>query len=124
MIDLTSTSTNDAQTARCAHLLAAVVARIVMDACTPPTKAEQQDGINRDADACESLRIMLSRRSTFHAYCGLIGINGDALVSALMSDRPLLDTPVRGKMRFTERHRKAFQWRSRMWRHEYREEIT
>lgn len=86
MLDFVSTrATTDEQTAKCAKLLAAVIAQAIRDACahiTAETSAEQR---RRDANAREAILFLFGPDSVFPLYAALIGSSAYAIRAALMA---------------------------------------
>lgn len=97
MFDLVSTRDNvDSQTARCAQLLAAVVADAVRQAAQKPNKREQQLERNLDSEVSNyhpgtSVWFLFDNESPFSLYAQYIGLSAPALRDALLSDRPLVE---------------------------------
>ena len=85
MIEFTSTNTNiDTQTARCAHLLAAVLSRALLDLMDRPTKEETRKRQNTNGPALSSLRFFFGEDAPrFRAYSKLIGLNPDVFLVRL-----------------------------------------
>lgn len=89
MIDFLSTEENiDPQTARCAQLLAAVLATAVRDLQRPLRSREREGGVgNLDLQALSSLRFFFGRQGwAFEAYCNSIGAQPETFRSALLRD--------------------------------------
>lgn len=85
MIEFTSTNTSiDTQTKRCAHLLAAVLSRALLDLMDRPTKAETRKRQNISGPALSSLRFFFgSDAPRFRAYSKLIGLDPDLFLTRL-----------------------------------------
>lgn len=64
----------DAQSQRCAQLIAAVIAQAVKDLTLKPTPQERKNRINIDPNAIRSVRFFKS--ATFLDYAALIGMDG------------------------------------------------
>ena len=65
----------DAQSQRCAQLVAAVIAQAVKDLTAKPTPQERKNRINIDPNASRSVRFFKS--ATFLDYAALIGMDGE-----------------------------------------------
>lgn len=95
MIDLISTREGvDIQTQRCAHLVAAIIGQALQDLCTKPRADEAKAGKNLDYHAWRSVEFFVGSdeepQPLVDAYARLIGLDGQAMREALLSDRPLL----------------------------------
>lgn len=65
----------DAQSQRCAQLVAAVIAQAVKDLTVKPTAQERKNRMNIDPNAIRSVRFFKS--ATFLDYAALIGMDGE-----------------------------------------------
>lgn len=116
MLDLVSTRGVDPETRGCAQLLAAVIADAVKSACSPPSDREKKLGRNIDtaeADPDASMRFLFEARSPFSLYASYIGLNAQALRSALLGNRQA--GPTSEKL-FTGMDSRIFRQRYRWWR--------
>lgn len=110
MIDLISTRDGvDAQSKRCAHLLAAVIAQAIKDAARRPTKDERKSRRNT-RHAYRSIKFLFEPNGPFEAYANLIGLTAESIREALLSRRHL--NPMPGwKSLFSEQERRIIQLR-------------
>ena len=118
MIDLISTREGvDLQTQRCAHLVAAIIGQALQDLCTKPRADEAKHCRNLDYHAWKSVEFFVGSddepQPLVDAYARLIGLNGQAMREALMSDRPLLAAHAARFFAFGDIERKRAQARIR-----------
>jgi hypothetical protein len=79
-IDFLSTRNGvDAQSQRCAQLIAAVIAQAVKDLTQKPTAQERKNRMNIDPNAIRSVRFFKSK--TFLDYAALIGMDGSEFMN-------------------------------------------
>lgn len=101
MLDLVSTREDvDPQTARCANLLAAVIADAVRQAAQSPSRREVELKRSLDSEAAYhpglSTWFLFDDESPFSHYAQLIGLSAQDMREALLSDRPLLERTSKG----------------------------
>jgi hypothetical protein len=102
VFDLVSTRDDvDPQTARCAQLLAAVIADAVRQAAQKPTGREQQLERNLDSEISNyhpatSLWFLFDEESPLKIYAQHIGLSAKDLREALLSDRQLTEHAIKG----------------------------
>ncbi len=88
MIDFVSTrETTDPQAARCARLLAAVIAQAVRDA-TQAMNVDEKRGDGVCHQARSAVEFLFGQRSVFPLYAELIGANADSIRHALVHGSP------------------------------------
>jgi len=79
-IDFLSTRNGvDAQSQRCAQLIAAVIAQAVKDLTQKPSAQERKNRMNIDPNAIRSVRFFKSK--TFLDYAALIGMDGSEFMN-------------------------------------------
>ena len=120
MLDLVSTRDDvDPQTARCANLLAAVIADAVRQAAQHPSKREQQLERNLDSEVSNyhpgmSTWFLFDDESPFSQYAQLIGLSATDMREALLDDRPLLERTTKNTPApFTTMDRRTIKLRHR-----------
>ena len=85
MIDFVSTrETTDTQSAACARLLAAVIARAIEDAKTPFSEKEKLEKKNISHHASAAIKFLFKEPSVFPLYASLIGTSAEAIRTALL----------------------------------------
>lgn len=90
MIDFVSTREGmDVQSARCARLLAAVIAQAIKDAAHPPNDTERKARGN-SGHAYRAIKFLFESDGPMDVYANLIGTSGDEIRRALLSDERLL----------------------------------
>ena len=109
MIDLVSTSTDDVQTQRCAHLLAAVIAHAIVDAGSPMSLKEKEQH-KAIGEPLVAIKWLFDKGTTFDLYCQLIGANAETVRNALLGYHEI---PKVGSGEFTEINRRNLQARYR-----------
>lgn len=97
-IDFLSTRNGvDAQSQRCAQLIAAVIAQAVKDLTRKLSAQERKSRINIDPSAIRSVRFFKS--AIFLDYASLIGMNGKAFINhaiyGCISERQISEADVR-----------------------------
>lgn len=110
MIDLVSTSTADAQTARCARLLAAVISNAIMDAGQSFTHHERKQR-RMQTTARHAIQWIFTPGTAFEAYANLIGLNPSHIREALLGNAPLKPGD---KALWSEQSRRNLQIRYRL----------
>ena len=81
MVDFTSTQQGiDDQSARCARLVAAVIAQALRDLAIPINENERKHGMNLVANAYESLRFFYDENSPFKQYAAMVGIEAKPFI--------------------------------------------
>ena len=110
MIDLVSTSTADAQTARCARLLAAVISHAIMDAGQSFTQHERKQR-RMQKTARQAIEWIFTPGTPFEAYANLIGLNHKHIREALLGTAPLRPTD---KLLWSDQSRRNLQIRYRL----------
>lgn len=118
MIDLISTREGvDLQTRRCARLVAAIISQALQDLCTKPRADEAKHGLNMDYHAWRSVEFFVGSddepQPLVDAYARLIGLDGQAMREALLSDRALLMAHAARTFAFGDVERKRAQARIR-----------
>lgn len=110
MIDLISTRDGvDAQSRRCAQLLAAVIAQAIKDAAHRPTKEERRNRRNT-RHAYRSIKFLFEKNGPFEVYSHLIGMTAESIREALLSRRRLNTMPG-WKSLFSDQERRIIQMR-------------
>jgi len=85
MLDLVSTRPNtDPQTARCARLLAAVIAEHIRDSALPATR-EDRTKDRMPYEARSAVEWIFDKGTTFDLYAHLIGVSPDGIRAGLMA---------------------------------------
>lgn len=105
MIDLVSTRTTDVQTARCAQLLAAVISQAIKDAAIKPSDEERKHRRN-SRHAYRAIKFLFEKKGIFDAYAYMIGMSGDSIRAALLSNVTLQKQSL-----FTEEERRIIKVR-------------
>lgn len=121
MIDFVSTRPGvDAQAARGAKLLAAIIADAVRQASKKPTRRELD--AKRNFDAAEgshpalSIWFLFDDESPFNQYAQLIGLSAPDMRAALLSDRKLNEQTIKGSpAAFTAIQRRIIKIRYRFY---------
>lgn len=111
MLDLVSTrELTDEWTAKCARLLAAVIAMAIQDAAQRPSVEEQKLEQNIDPDASEAIAWLFDESQiVFPVYCRLIGANAITIRQALLEPGP-------NNALYTQIHRRIIRARVAWWR--------
>lgn len=85
MIDYVSTQAGiDSQSAACARLLAAVIAKALEDLATKPTEKEWKNGVNLQAEPTRSVRFFKGK--LFPHYAALIGMDAKSFIYYLTQE--------------------------------------
>ena len=104
-VNFVSTNEVDVQTARCANLLAAVIAQAIRDAAIKPSDDERKHRRN-SRHAYRAIKFLFKKNAIFDLYASLIGLNGDSIRAALLGNSDL------GKQSlFTEQQRRIIKVR-------------
>lgn len=86
MVDFTSTQQGiDDQSARCARLVAAVIAQALRDLAIPINENEKKHGINLVGNAYESLKFFYDSSSPFKQYAVMVGVEAKPFIDNLES---------------------------------------
>lgn len=112
MIDFVSTREDtDVESAKCARLVASIIALAVNDAGRPLSKNEIEKG--RNSFECESaIRFLFSSDSIFNEYAQLIGIDESEFRKRLVTDDGKECMEEKGG--FSDRNRKNIRSRIRL----------
>lgn len=93
MIDLVSTRAGvEPQTAACCRLIAAIISAALQDLCIKPDKTEAKACANINPHARQSVEFFFGtgdKSPIVDYYAAMIGLSGQAIREAIMSDRPL-----------------------------------
>ena len=112
MMDFLSTRINtDSESARCARLLAAVIAAAIEDAGNAPTNEELKNQRNICKKACAAIHWLFDEQSVFPLYASLIGVDAESIRRALLEVNVAPDS-VSGKL-FKPTQRRALRLRYR-----------
>lgn len=111
MLDLVSTRWNtDESTAKCARLIAAVIAQAIQDACIKPSVEEQKSEQNINSDARDAIDWLFDESQiVFTVYCRLIGANALTIRQALLEPGP-------ENAFYSSMHRRIIRARFAWWR--------
>jgi len=112
MIDFISTrpGTNE-EDARCAKLLAAVIAAAIQDAGEAPSNEEIKKQRNICKAPCAAIHWLFDKESVFPLYCQLIGLEAESIRSALLNVDSMPDSAA--DKTFKPNQRRAIRMRYR-----------
>lgn len=113
MIDLISTRPGTREEdARCAKLLAAVIAAAVQDASEAPSNEENKKQRNICKAACAAIHWLFDKESVFPLYCQLIGLEAESIRKALLEINSMHDSAADKIFRPNQRRaiRLRYRW--------------
>lgn len=93
MPDFLSTRENtDPQSARCARLIAAIIAQAIKDASDTPLKEESDKKRNMN-DAAKAMKFLFGKNTLFPLYASLIGLDAKNIRENLLGNHKLSEGP-------------------------------